>query len=144
LTVAKAAIKFTTDSYQLINHSFSLMNTINRPLGAMEKLFWLLDQTSQVHFVIAAEIIGTRAIGSWREALDAVQLRHPFLCVSIDNNGFVHPSFHHENGTKIPLRVVEKDASNRWETELENELAMPFDSTQAPLVRAVLVQQELE
>ncbi len=117
------------------------MKNINRPLGAMEKTFLLLDQISQVHFVIAAEIIGTKTISEWREALNALQRRHPLLSVYIKSNGFIHPSFQHKNGTEIPLRVVEENVNYRWEKELEKELSMPFDSTQAPLVRAVLVQQ---
>jgi hypothetical protein len=52
------------------------MDSINRPLGAMEKIFLLLDQISQVHFVIAAEIIGTKTISEWREALNALQLHN--------------------------------------------------------------------
>ncbi|MBD2524675.1 condensation domain-containing protein [Nostoc sp. FACHB-133] len=117
------------------------MKNINRSLGAMEKIFWLLDQASQVHFVIAAEIIGTKTISEWKEALNTLQHQHPFLSVYIKNNGFVYPCFQHENGTEIPLRVVEENVNYRWEEELEKELSMPFDSTQAPLVRAVLVQQ---
>jgi hypothetical protein len=116
---------------------------VNRNLGAMEKIFWLLDQTSQVHFVIAAEIIGTKTIAQWREALSAVQERHLLLSVSIKNNGFVHPTFHHDNGAKIPLRIVEEKADYHWEQELEKELATPFDWTKAPLVRTVLVQESI-
>jgi hypothetical protein len=106
----------------------------------MEKLFWLLDETSQVHFVIAAEIIGTRPVEDWREALRAVQRRHPLLSVFIHPHGYVHPAFHLAEG-EIPLRIVVASPDYRWEQELENELATPFDATRAPLVRTVLVQQ---
>jgi hypothetical protein len=107
----------------------------------MEKLFWLLDETSQVHFVMAAEITGTRPVPAWRAALRAVQERHPLLSVFIHPNGYVHPAFHRGADAEIPLRVVEAGPEYRWEQELENELATPFDAGQAPLVRTVLVQQ---
>ncbi len=115
-----------------------------RPLGAMEKLFWLLDETSQVHFVIAAEITGTKPVPAWQAALRAVQQRHPLLSVFIHPNGFVRPAFYPAKGAEIPLRVVEAGPDYRWEQELETELATPFDASQAPLVRTVLVQQELK
>ncbi|MFN6474212.1 MAG: condensation domain-containing protein [Nostoc sp. SerVER01] len=134
-------MEITADKRIYNTKLFTPMNNINRPLGAMEKIFLLLDQISQVHFVIAAEIIGTKTIIEWRKALDALQARHPFLSVCIKNNGFDYPFFQHEDKTKIPLRVVEENGNYRWEKELEKELSMPFDSTQTPLVRAVLVQQ---
>jgi hypothetical protein len=40
----------------------------------------------------------------------------------------------------IPLRIVEDDPTTRWEAEVGEELATPFDPNGAPLIRAVLVQ----
>jgi hypothetical protein len=107
----------------------------------MEKLFWLLDETSQVHFVIAAEVTGAKPVSAWQAALRAVQARHPLLNVFIHPSGFVHPSFRVAKSSEIPLRVVEAGPDYRWEGELETELATPFNASQTPLVRTVLVQQ---
>jgi hypothetical protein len=47
-----------------------------RPLGALEKNFWLTDQISSTHFVSTAEIRGFTTIQQWRASLDAIQRRH--------------------------------------------------------------------
>jgi hypothetical protein len=43
------------------------------------------------------------------------------------------------NTAPIPLRVVHGDPQSRWEAEVAEELATPFDPRHAPLVRAVLI-----
>lgn len=45
---------------------------IPRPLGALEKLFWLADQNRPTHFAIAAEVGGSTRIDQWQDALDRV------------------------------------------------------------------------
>src|SRR5215468_1000089 len=45
---------------------------IRRPLGALEKLFWLVDQNRPMHFAIAAEVGGKTRIEQWQSALDHV------------------------------------------------------------------------
>jgi hypothetical protein len=40
----------------------------------------------------------------------------------------------------IPLRIVEDDPGTRWEAEVGEELATPFNPNGAPLVRAVFIQ----
>jgi len=41
-----------------------------RPLGALEEVFWLLDQHRPMHFVTAAEVSGPTTVGDWRRAYD--------------------------------------------------------------------------
>jgi hypothetical protein len=113
-----------------------------RPLGTMERFLWLLDHIHQTHFALAAEIEGPTTLGAWRSALDAVQLRHPFFSVCIEEDGNANLSFRRVAGTHIPLRVVStKNATSRWEREIEKELATRFDARRAPLIRAVLLHQ---
>jgi hypothetical protein len=45
---------------------------IPRPLGTLEKLFWLADQNRPTHFAIAAEVGGSTRIEQWQDALDRV------------------------------------------------------------------------
>lgn len=118
------------------------MNNHIRPLGAMEKLFWLLDQSGSVHFIMAAEIIGKRPLTQWQSALNAVQRKHPLLSASININGYVHPFFQSEENANIPLRKVTKESIFFWEDEVVKELSTPFDAGKAPLVRAVLVEAD--
>jgi NRPS condensation-like uncharacterized protein len=117
-------------------------NYINRPLGALEKNFWLTDQTSPTHFVSTAEISGSISVQQWRTALDALQQRHPLFSVAIEGNNYQYPCFRHVEGVQIPLRVAEGNSLANWEKEVARELATPFDWTQAPLVRTVLIRDE--
>ncbi len=60
-----------------------------RVLGSTEHYFWLSNQTSPKHFVVAAQIAGFTKAASWQVALTAVQQRHPLLqvCIAEDQVG---------------------------------------------------------
>jgi NRPS condensation-like uncharacterized protein len=114
-----------------------------RPLGAVEELFWLLDQHRPIHFVMAAEVEGATRASDWRRALDLVQQRHPLFSVRIEKNKENRPGFRQDLAAPIPLRVVHGiDVTQRWEFETELELSIPFDPANAPLVRVVLLHEE--
>ena len=114
-----------------------------RPLGALEEFIWLLDQSRPAHFVMAAEVSGSTILSDWWRALDFVQARHPLLSVRIARNQEDRPCFYQERTASIPFRVVEgTNATQRWESEAELELSIPFDPTSAPLVRAVLLHEQ--
>jgi hypothetical protein len=121
--------------------SISHSNPLIRPLGALEEIMWLLDQSSPVHFALVAEIGGYTTVEEWRAALDALQRRHPLLSVCIDSSHSPIPHFRRVEGAPIPLRVVE-DVPAHWESEVEAELHKQFDPEQAPLIRAVLLYRE--
>jgi len=113
---------------------------INRPLGSLEHLFWLLDQNRSFHFAVTAQITGRASPYDWREALDLIQERHPLLSVSIDGSPSSVPRFRQRDAAPIPLRIVEEDPKTHWKREVSKELATPFDPSRAPLIRAVLIQ----
>jgi NRPS condensation-like uncharacterized protein len=113
----------------------------NRTLGAFEKTFWLLDQIDSKDFALAAEIEGTKPVEAWRQAIDMVQLRHPNLSVKIVLDQFSRPVLKHTDELTIPLRVVNVDDEFRWEQEVEEELAVRFNTDEGPLLRAVLIQK---
>lgn len=117
------------------------MVTTNRLLSGYERVSWLFDQTRCFHFVLAAEISGFATVEQWRAALDAVQNRHPLLSVGINGNNLLEPFFQQVPGMQIPLRIVDGNSLERWESELETEMALPFQSNQVPLIRAVLIQE---
>jgi hypothetical protein len=113
----------------------------NRPLGTNEKVFWVLDQITTTHFAVVAELDGNLTENAWRQALDIVQQRHPNLSVQISGNEYATVHFNHVEECRIPLSVVWTQDNENWNSVLEDGLSMPIDTTIAPLVRAVLVQQ---
>jgi len=112
----------------------------SRSLGALEHLFWLMDQNRPVHFVVTALISGETSPRDWRRALNLLQERHPIMSVCIDGEPGSVPSFRQADVAPIPLRIVEDEPELRWEVEAGEELATPFNPRQAPLIRAVLIQ----
>jgi NRPS condensation-like uncharacterized protein len=110
-----------------------------RALGARERLFWLMDQKHQTHLTVTAEIKGLTKVQNWRDALDAVQRRHPILSTSIHRNEEGQPALYRVDAAPIPLRVVDGRVQGRWELELDREMALPFTPEQAPLIRSVLI-----
>ena len=118
-------------------------NNLVRPLGALEEFLWLLDQSRPVHFVMAAQVRGSTTLSDWCRALDCVQARHSLLSVRIARNQEDRLCFYRERTTSIPFRVVQgTNVTQRWESEAELELSIPFDPASAPLVRAVLLHEE--
>jgi len=111
-----------------------------RCLGSFEQMFWLIDQTAPVHFAVTAQIAGRTEPRDWRKALDRLQERHPHLSARIEGRPGSLACFRHAPGAPIPLRIVEQEPVARWEAEVGEELASPFDPHGAPLVRAVLIQ----
>jgi hypothetical protein len=87
------------------------------------------------------QITGQTTVQQWRDALDAVQQRHPLLSASIDTTFNRVPHFRHVTGQRIPLRVVTSPTA-RWQREIAEEVNEPFTPDQAPLFRAVLLHQE--
>jgi hypothetical protein len=110
-----------------------------RSLGALEHLLWLYDQNRFVHFAVTALISGEASPRDWRRGL---QKRHPNLSVCIAGEPGSVPSFRQADATPIPLLIVadEDRPEPRWEAEVGKQLATPFNPSQAPLIRAVLVQ----
>jgi hypothetical protein len=117
-----------------------MKDTNSRLLGVSEKLFWVLDQANKVHFTMAMEISGEITVPRLRAALNAVQARHPLFSSYIAGNGYKYPSFHQVVAKEIPLRVVKKSSAEQLDIELSEEMYIPFDWTQAPLIRAVLIK----
>jgi hypothetical protein len=113
-----------------------------RYLGPSEVYFWLSNQNSWKHFVVAARITGETTTASWRAALDAVQRRHPLLGVCIDADESGTPYFRLLPELRIPLQIVPGDAPQGWEDEMEAELSTPFPVKDALLIRAVLLHEE--
>ena len=118
-----------------------LSGDLLRPLGAFEELFSLFDQYFPTNGALAAQMSGRTTVQQWREALDAVQQRHPLLSACIDTTFNRVPHFRRVTGPRIPLRMVTTPAAE-WQEEIAEEVNAPFTPDQAPLFRAVLLHQE--
>src|ERR1700733_15442425 len=88
-----------------------------RALGAREHMFWLMNQKHPVHLTVTAEVNGITRAQNWRDALDAVQKRHPILSTSIKRNEEGQPALYQVGAASIPLRVVDGRVQGRWELE---------------------------
>jgi hypothetical protein len=100
-----------------------------------------MGQKHPVHFTVTAEVKGFTEVQNWRDALDAVQRRHPILSTSINRNEEGQPALYQVDAAPIPLRVVDGSVQGRWELEVDREMAVPFTPVQAPLIRAVLIHK---
>ena len=123
----------------LSHHDIGELSDVIRPLNSLEHLFWLGDQNRPVHFAVTAQVSGETSVRDWREALARLKERHSLLSASIEGEPGAVPWFRQVNTAPIPLRVVHGDPQSRWEAEVAEELATPFDPRHAPLVRAVLI-----
>jgi hypothetical protein len=64
-----------------------------RPPRRFEELFCLFDQYFPTNGALAAQITGHTTVQQWRDALDAVQQRHPLLSACIDTTFNRAPTF---------------------------------------------------
>ena len=80
---------------------------ILRPLGGIEKLFWLISQNRQTHFAITAEVAGSSQVAQWQEALDRICGQLPVIWSRIVPNSRGAPLFEVVPCGSIPLQVVE-------------------------------------
>jgi hypothetical protein len=119
----------------------SVTGDLLRPLGPSEQYFWLSNQNSAKHFVIAAEIVGDATVEGWVSAVAAAQLRHPLLRVSVEYGPDGQPCFREHANIPIPIRIVPEDESATWLVEIAKELATPILLTGAPLVRITLLRK---
>src|ERR1700722_10858891 len=77
-------------------------SSILREFSSVERLHWLMDQNHCNHFPMAVEIRGHTTVTMWRNALDALQRRHPLLNVFIGMEGSSIPAFYQADEFKIP------------------------------------------
>ncbi len=121
--------------------SRTVSGPILRELGAAEQLFWWMNRRRAAQFAMAVETAGATAVEQWRTALAGLQKRHPLLSVSIAAGPTGKPVFRKALNAEIPLRLVPEGKVEDWPRVLEDELAVRFRETDAPLLRAVLLHR---
>jgi hypothetical protein len=113
------------------------MHSQERPLTDVERAAWLIDQVSPLKFVTVAHVAGDVNEAALRQALDAVQARHPLLRVGITPGS--PPRYRHTT-RPIELRIVPRADDETWRAEVDREREVPMDAAVGPLVRVVLVR----
>ncbi|MDT5303856.1 MAG: hypothetical protein QOG79_7280 [Mycobacterium sp.] len=112
-----------------------------RPLGAFERLYHRYQQKNAMHFCVVAELADDLDPSALDTALLAVQHRHPLLNAYVDDHpqtrlGLYRPA----TVSPIPLTVVDAAAGHTWRDVVAGELARPFDTRSAPMIRVVLLR----
>ena len=102
-----------------------------RPLGIIERFYWLYDQQVTTNFVLIAELGRGPDRAALQEALARAWVRHPLLrCrIAVERGRVVRIP----DAAPVP-EVVE--VSGSWSACADAELDRPFPRGSAPLVRA--------
>lgn len=116
---------------------------VERPLGAIEKLFYLLNQSHPNHFAMVGEVDGPTDIEQWQNGLNQVARHSPSVWTRIERDGDGIPVFRPVPHGSIRLKVVTQDAAG-WAGEVAAQIAEPFDELQPPLLRATLIHGETQ
>jgi hypothetical protein len=112
-----------------------------RPLGAFERLYHRYQQKNAMHFCVVAELADDLDPAALDAAILAVQHRHPLLNVYVDDYpqiglGLYRPA----TVSPIPVTVVDAGTDHTWRDLVAGELARPFDTCTAPMIRVVLLR----
>jgi hypothetical protein len=115
------------------------LDSIVRPLGAFERLYFRYMESGPMHFSLGAEFATVLSATQIRSALQQVQRRHPLLSVHVDGRAGSQLVFARGAAVPpIPLQVVQRDTLT-WPELAGQELRRPMDTGTAPLMRALLV-----
>lgn len=117
-------------------------DTLERALGPTEEMYWRFDALSPLNFGVTARIRGPLDMGQLREAIDAVQRRHPLLRVHVECDSNDVPWFREGVG---PIRLVTIDAPpHRTWPSLERALNYSIETKFGPMLYFVLIRHAPE
>lgn len=114
-----------------------------RRLCPTERGFWKFDQAASANAVVSARIRGSLTDAALREALAALQARHPYFQARIEVDDRGQPFFHFGDVGPLPLRVVHRPA-DEWVDAFEEELNEKVPWQEGPLARCALVRHSGE
>ncbi len=110
-----------------------------RPLGTFERAQYLTGERFAYNLVVSLHLRGAVSAAGLQAALEDLQRRHPLLRCAIHRRG-KRPVFElGPDRAPIPVRRVERLDNDTWKAEVEAELALPFETRRAPLVRVAHV-----
>jgi hypothetical protein len=105
---------------------------IDRPLGATENIYFLLDRLYRLNFVVFAEIDGAFDASRLDQALRSVQSQHPLLRARVATQG-ARSWFKPIDADAHPIPVL-RGALRNWRGQLSAQLDEPF-ADGGPLAR---------
>ncbi len=112
-----------------------------RPLGRIERFYWLFERQSCTNFVLTAELDASVSRRALEEALARSWQRHPRLrCrIAVDSTGRV--VLEPEAAPAPELAALDSDDGS-WRPHADAELIRPFPPGSAPLVRCGWLETE--
>ncbi len=113
--------------------------SIKRPLGQTESLYFLLDQLYCLNFVVFAQLEGEVTVAALNAALLAAQAEHPLLRTRIVTEQ-QHLRFRPVEAAQYSLQASWLPWRG-WRTELQRQLNDPFGD-EAPLARCFACVQK--
>jgi NRPS condensation-like uncharacterized protein len=109
------------------------MESVDRPLGSTENIYWLLDRLYCLNFVVYAQLEGALPQRALAKALATVQDEHPLLRARIevaDGRAWFRPV-----ARRLAPIVAQRLALAGWRRAIERQLQRPFAAGTAPLAR---------
>ncbi|GAA0548603.1 condensation domain-containing protein [Chitinophaga japonensis] len=113
---------------------------MNRKLIIGERIMYG-DGHTPLNSAFVAKIRGAVRQENLRQALAAIQARHPLLQAGVapDKKGMPH-FIRNAQVAAIPVRIVERQQDNDWQRESAAEWSTPFDMRNGPLCRVVWIR----
>jgi hypothetical protein len=105
-------------------------------------MFWAVDVINGFNFTVAVSFRGTIERARWIAAFAQAQAKHPFLNVSVNQGDPQAPYFTRGEGLPIPLTFERRTSPMQWQRVMESEFAEVFDLSTAPLLRAMLLEDD--
>lgn len=112
---------------------------MQRPLGGIERMYWLLGLGASVNIVAIARIAGPLDPEVLAQALALAQRRHPMLrarLVELPGG----PVFDIGEAPPIPLRVFPRTGADHWRALAEEQMMAGLPPGEAPPMRAFLLR----
>ncbi len=110
------------------------MKKNRRPMGAMERTQAITGRHYPFNVVAILQVVNGPSAEQLKIAADVLLHRHPILSAEIiqQKHSFF---FQVENPKEIMLNLVHCSNKNTWQKVAEEQLDMPFDSPDEPLMR---------
>jgi hypothetical protein len=104
-------------------------------------MYYRYQQKNTMHFCVVAELADDLDPAVLDAALLAVQQRHPLLNVYVEDHPQTRLGFYRAASVPpIPVTVVNAAPGSGWRDVVAEELTRPFDRSNAPMIRVVLLR----
>lgn len=114
---------------------------MKRKMLFFERLMFV-DGRTPINCTLAVRVRGTIHEDQLRAALVKLQARHPLLRMRVVHEGG-EPLFQNDELIPaIPVRIVERQCEDDWQTVTIEEWQKPFDSERGPLLRIVWIRSK--